>query len=135
MMETLQSKSNLVDQDCPRGFAAWRRPWSSRISGSHKSRQNRSLSGRPVPIVLSRRDEAIDVSHARIRAAQRNLPFYVTHVTHGCHVFTTRTTKKMETGKHHSHCCGLFDKIFANNGWFLCDKNVMVLYVGLQTDV
>ncbi|KAI1695890.1 hypothetical protein DdX_19340 [Ditylenchus destructor] len=43
---------------------------------------------RPVPIVLSRREEAIDVSHARIRAPTRNLPFYVTHVTHGCHVFT-----------------------------------------------
>ncbi|KAI1728318.1 protein 4.1 like protein [Ditylenchus destructor] len=53
-----------------------------RISGSYKSRQNRSLSARPVPIDSARRDEAIDVSHAQIRAAQRNLPFYVTH---GCH--------------------------------------------------
>ncbi|KAI1711911.1 DIX domain-containing protein [Ditylenchus destructor] len=97
-------------QDCPRGFAAWRRPWPNpgfsgfpeainpgridlcrrdryqssclaetkrltifRISGSHKSRQNRSLSARPVPIVLSRRDEVIDVSHARNRAAIRKL--------------------------------------------------------------
>ncbi|KAI1714364.1 hypothetical protein DdX_08458 [Ditylenchus destructor] len=57
----------------PSGFAARRRPRSSRISGSHKSRQNRSLSARPVPIVLSHRDEAIDVSHARIRAAIRKL--------------------------------------------------------------
>ncbi|KAI1728085.1 hypothetical protein DdX_00239 [Ditylenchus destructor] len=37
---------------------------------------------KPVPIDSARRDEAIDVSHARNRAATRNLPFYVTHVTH-----------------------------------------------------
>ncbi|KAI1726261.1 hypothetical protein DdX_02970 [Ditylenchus destructor] len=57
----------------------------SRISESHKSRQSQKLSARPVPIVLSHRDEAIDVSYARIRVPTRNLPFYVTH---GCHVFT-----------------------------------------------
>ncbi|KAI1695160.1 hypothetical protein DdX_19735 [Ditylenchus destructor] len=50
-----------------------------RISGSHKSRQRQSLSARPVPIDSAGRDEAIHVSHARIRAATRNLPFYVTH--------------------------------------------------------
>ncbi|KAI1710342.1 hypothetical protein DdX_10700 [Ditylenchus destructor] len=58
------------------------------FSGSHKSRYSQMFPTRPVPIVLSRRDEAIDVSHARIRAPTRNLPFHVTHVTHGCHVFT-----------------------------------------------
>ncbi|KAI1723440.1 hypothetical protein DdX_03600 [Ditylenchus destructor] len=73
----------------PSGYAAWRRPWQSRIfriSGSHKSRYSQKLTARPVPIVLSHRDEAIDVSHARIRAPIGKLPFYVTH---GCHVFTT----------------------------------------------
>ncbi|KAI1728896.1 hypothetical protein DdX_01105 [Ditylenchus destructor] len=54
-----------------------------RISGSHKSRYSQILSARPVPFVLSRREEAIDVSHARIRAPIGKLPFYVTHVTHG----------------------------------------------------
>ncbi|KAI1701123.1 hypothetical protein DdX_16278 [Ditylenchus destructor] len=44
-----------------------------RISGSHKSRYSQILSARPVPIVLSRREEAIDVSHARIRAPIRKL--------------------------------------------------------------
>ncbi|KAI1720076.1 hypothetical protein DdX_05447 [Ditylenchus destructor] len=36
-----------------------------------------------VPFVFSRRDEAIDVSLAQIRAQREKLPFYVTHVTHG----------------------------------------------------
>ncbi|KAI1703452.1 hypothetical protein DdX_14876 [Ditylenchus destructor] len=60
--------------------------WIFRISGSHKFRQNRSLSARPVPIDSAGRDEAIDVSHARIRAATVYLPFYVTHVSHVTHV-------------------------------------------------
>ncbi|KAI1690799.1 hypothetical protein DdX_22294 [Ditylenchus destructor] len=42
-------------------------------AGSHKSRQRQSLSARPVPIVLAGREEAIGVSHARIRAAQNEL--------------------------------------------------------------
>ncbi|KAI1702145.1 hypothetical protein DdX_15660 [Ditylenchus destructor] len=88
-----------------------------RISGSHKSRQNRSLSARPVPFVLSRRDEAIDVSHARIRAAQRNLPFYVTHVSHvftdndlSCHRKDTSKEDqlmKQEKKKNYVHCFSL----------------------------
>ncbi|KAI1710045.1 hypothetical protein Ddc_13644 [Ditylenchus destructor] len=52
-------------------------PWSKsgifRIAGGHNSRQNRSLSARPVPIASSHREEAIGVSHARIRAAIRKL--------------------------------------------------------------
>ncbi|KAI1704076.1 serpentine type 7TM GPCR chemoreceptor srv domain-containing protein [Ditylenchus destructor] len=43
-------------------------PGFFRIAGGHNSRQNRSLSGRPVPIASSHREEAIGVSHARIRA-------------------------------------------------------------------
>ncbi|KAI1715539.1 hypothetical protein DdX_07857 [Ditylenchus destructor] len=84
----MEAKTLGYKSDCPRGFAAWRRPWSSRIfriSGSHKSRYSQKLTARPVPIVLSHRDEANDVSHARIRAPIGKLPFYVTH---GCHVFT-----------------------------------------------
>ncbi|KAI1700337.1 hypothetical protein DdX_16764 [Ditylenchus destructor] len=60
----------------PSGFAAWRRPPSSRIfriSGSRKSRYSQKLSARPVPIDSSHREEAIDVSHARIRAATGKL--------------------------------------------------------------
>ncbi|KAI1714848.1 hypothetical protein DdX_08116 [Ditylenchus destructor] len=44
-----------------------------RISGSHKSRYSQMLPARPVPIDSARRDEAIDVSHARIRAPTRDL--------------------------------------------------------------
>ncbi|KAI1725888.1 hypothetical protein DdX_02574 [Ditylenchus destructor] len=44
-----------------------------RISGSHKSRNSQILSARPVPIDSSRREEAIDVSHARIRAPTEQL--------------------------------------------------------------
>ncbi|KAI1728828.1 carbon-nitrogen hydrolase domain-containing protein [Ditylenchus destructor] len=42
---------------------------SYRFSGSHKSRYSQKLTARPVPIDSSHREEAIDVSHARIRAA------------------------------------------------------------------
>ncbi|KAI1716395.1 hypothetical protein DdX_07443 [Ditylenchus destructor] len=44
-----------------------------RISGSHKSRKSSMFPAKPVPIDSARRDEAIDVSHARNRAAQRDL--------------------------------------------------------------
>ncbi|KAI1712801.1 hypothetical protein DdX_09428 [Ditylenchus destructor] len=44
-----------------------------RISGSHKSRKSQKYPAKPVPIDLAHRVEAIDVSHARIRAARRDL--------------------------------------------------------------
>ncbi|KAI1710845.1 hypothetical protein DdX_10547 [Ditylenchus destructor] len=50
-------------------------PWTTpqiqdfRTSGSQKSRKTQKYPAKPVPIVLAHREEAIGVSHARIRAA------------------------------------------------------------------
>ncbi|KAI1710690.1 hypothetical protein Ddc_13294 [Ditylenchus destructor] len=46
-----------------------------RISGSQKSGKKQSLSARPVPIASPYRDEAIHISHARIRAATGKLAY------------------------------------------------------------
>ncbi|KAI1716242.1 hypothetical protein DdX_07279 [Ditylenchus destructor] len=45
-----------------------------RTSGSHKSRKSPMFPAKPVPIDSARRDEAIDVSHARNQAATGNFP-------------------------------------------------------------
>ncbi|KAI1698615.1 hypothetical protein Ddc_19000 [Ditylenchus destructor] len=45
-----------------------------RISGSHTSRKNQSLSARPEPIASSHREEAIGISHAQIRVPIGKLP-------------------------------------------------------------
>ncbi|KAI1696381.1 hypothetical protein DdX_19070 [Ditylenchus destructor] len=79
---------------------------------------------KPVPIDSARRDEAIHVSHARIRAPTRNLPFYVTHVTHVSHVsrlkkFNNCTGKKCN-GARKCDLCSLaenikFEEVFTAN--------------------
>ncbi|KAI1725606.1 hypothetical protein DdX_02269 [Ditylenchus destructor] len=48
-----------------------------RISGSHKSRNSPMYPAKPVAIDSARRDEAIHVSHARIRAPTRDLIFRI----------------------------------------------------------
>ncbi|KAI1714849.1 hypothetical protein DdX_08117 [Ditylenchus destructor] len=56
------------------------------------------LPARPVPIDSARRDEAIDVSHARVRAPTRNLPFYVTHVNARANAKLADVKRKLNPG-------------------------------------